>query len=234
MESRDVLTGIGRSWRLIVDLELAETISNAGPLEVSQEFRDLLLRSDTTYAAIYRAGLRLSHYNFLLNDLSYFQFSWSKPDELRYAYYPNPFSVGGGGSNIETFEKLRSALVFEQTNSEDYLTELSEAKPEIRAPLIRYENAPLAYKELSHPCSHFHIGYHAENRWAINRVLSPLVFTLLILKHYYRANWDKHWKLEKDTMKNELELKLIEEKTKCKPVRAEEFSNLETRSFHFA
>src|SRR6266436_2332379 len=105
MERRDVQNGINRSWKIVDLLDLGETFSNGAPLEINEEFRDLILSNETDFTQIYLAGLNLSHYNFLIADYSYFQFSCLGRDRVRYAYYPNPFA----GSDVD-FKRRRQLV----------------------------------------------------------------------------------------------------------------------------
>src|SRR5208282_3394242 len=76
--------GIFRSWKAVDELGMGETFASPAPLGVVDEFRKLILSDDADYIAVYLTGLRLSHYNFLLTDYSYFQFSYSNIDCVRY------------------------------------------------------------------------------------------------------------------------------------------------------
>ena len=86
MDRSDVVRGINRTWETAERLDIAETFGNAGPLPVKDEFRDLLFSADTLYVDAYLAGLSMSHYNVLLSDYSYFQFSWEREGYVRYAF----------------------------------------------------------------------------------------------------------------------------------------------------
>jgi hypothetical protein len=229
MERHEVQNGIYRSWEIVDSMDLGETISNGAPLGVNEDFRNLILSSETSYLSIYLAGLNLSHYNFLLIDYSYFQFSWSSPDNLRYAYYPNPFE-----GTATDFKRRRELVESGLITQDEYLSILRDAGLDPRAPLLRYEHAPSQYEALHHPCSHFHIGHHADNRWALNRLLTPLAFTLLILKQYYGSEWREIGYDEGNECSNVFETKLIEEKTRCRQIENTLFSALETRSFFFS
>ncbi len=199
---------------------------------MNEEFRDKVLSEETAYSDTYLTGLRLSHYNFMLNDYSYFQFSWDREAHVRYAYYPNPYAGGAGG--LETFRRRRELLDAGMINLEEYLALFWDDPPEARAPLIRYENAPDQYKALKHPCSHFHIGNHGDDRWALNRILTPRAFTLLVLKLYYGPIWRERGQDETNEFGNTLEGALIAEKTDCRPVADTMFTNIERRSFFFS
>ncbi len=234
MDRRDVQSGIAKSWTAVQDLSLGETFSNPSPLGVNQEFRDLVLSEDVDYATIYLRGLSLSHYNFLLSDYSFFQFSWSMDNNVRYAYYPNPFATGRK-NGIETFKRRRKLVEDGHLTQEEYLSLLHDDQAELRVPLIRYENAPGQHKGLAHPCSHFHIGHHGDNRWALNRILTPVAFTLLVLKQYYGNEWRILGEAEDDEYGNVFESMLINEKQlNCRIIGGELFVGAETRSFFFS
>jgi hypothetical protein len=189
MDRHDVQHGIMRARDAVESLGLGETISNPSPLEVNEEFRNVILDGASTYFDMFMCGLKLSHYNFLLSDYSYFQFSWSERNHVRYAYYPNPFMPQGEEGAASQIKRLQELLQAEMITYEEYLSILRDAKADPRAPMLRYENAPDQHKGLMHPCSHFHIGSNADGRWAINRVLTPVAFTLLIFKHFYTWAW---------------------------------------------
>jgi hypothetical protein len=226
MERREVQNSIYRSWEMVDLMDIGETFSNGASLEVNEEFRDLVLSDERSYITVYLSGINLSHYNFLLTDYSYFQFSWSPSDSVRYAYYPNPFE--GSGAD---FKRWRELVESDLITQDEYLSILRDARLDPRVPLLRYEYAPDQYKQLHHPCSHLHIGHQADNRWALNRLLTPRAFTLLILKHYYGAVWRDIGRDESDECGNSFETALIDEKTNCRPIRDALFSALEARSF---
>src|SRR4051812_35829777 len=92
MDARSVQRSINRAWRVIAGLEIGSAFANPTSLRVSEEFRDLSLSENTRYEDIYRKGMELVHYNFMLTDYSYFQFSWFGKENVRYAFYPNPFA----------------------------------------------------------------------------------------------------------------------------------------------
>lgn len=233
MQSSDVRSGIQRSWEIIRELDLGETYSNPLPLVVEAQFRDAILSADARYIDVYLLGLNLSYYNFLLTDFSYFQFSWDKVDHVRYAYYPNPF-LGPTDASIEEFRRRRGLVESGDITHEEYLALLRDRPAQFRVPALRYENSPEQRRELEHPCSHFHIGYHGEDRWALNRVLSPLAFTLLIVKHYYGLAWQVYGDEPDGPYQNKLEARLAREKAdKCVPVVDALFSKLEEKSFFF-
>ena len=232
MQSSDVRSGIQRSWEIVNALDLGETFSNPLPLAVDEQFRDIVL-SDATYIEVYLAGLSRSHYNFLLVDYSYFQFSWEKLDHIRYAYYPNPF-LGPAEASISEFKRRRELVESGLITHEEYFALLRDSPAQFRIPAFRYENSPDQRQELRHPCSHMHIGHHGEDRWALNRVLTPFAFTLLVLKHYYSPSWREMGDDPADPYGNSFEARLAQEKSaKCALVPAALFSPKEATSFFF-
>jgi hypothetical protein len=168
-----------------------------------------------------------------MSDYSFFQFSWSGTDRVRYAYYPNPF-IAGRKDELDNFRRRRELVEAGMITHEEYLSLLRDAPVESRVPVIRYENAPDQHNGLRHPCSHFHIGHHSDNRWALNRILTPLAFTLLVLKHYYGAEWSRRGSDERDSHGNVFESRLIEEKKNCRPILGSFFSEAEAKSFFFS
>ena len=234
MDRREVQSGINRSWSFVESLGIGETISNPSPLAVEEEFRRLVLSDEPSYKDVYMAGLRLSHYNFLLSDYSFFQFSWEAENKVRYAFYPNPFASGNGVNGLSKIRRYDELLRAELITYEDYLSLLRDAEADLRIPLIRYENAPDQHRGLSHPCSHIHIGFHSDNRWPLNRVLTPFAFSMYIVKQYYGDIWRANGIDEADETGSRFERELINEKANCRPVREGLFLDIESRSFYFS
>lgn len=231
MNRHDVENGIHRSWSFLEALALAESFSNPGILPINEEFRDISLDISTKYTSLYLTGLRLSHYNVLLSDHSFLQFGGEDGSNLRYAYYPNPFASPGEG--IAKFKKIRELFDADLITLEQYHALLNDAQPELRVPLMRYENAPSQWRALKHPCSHFHIGHHSDNRWALKRILTPLAFTMIIAKQYYPDEWTLADGIDENNFENSLEGKLIAERQNCQIIGDDLFTDPEERSFHF-
>lgn len=188
MDRQTFERGVAAAWGAAQKLNLGETFSNGGTLAVNPEFRDLILDHDTNYEDIFLFGLRNSYYNFLLSDHSFFQFSWFKDSDVRFAYYPNPY-LGSQANQLLMYKRRLELFQAEFISYEEFLQLLGEAAGMGRVPVIRYENSPDQYRELEHPCSHFHIGLHGDDRWAVRRLLSPHMFALLVLRNYYGSTW---------------------------------------------
>jgi hypothetical protein len=100
---------------------------------------------------------------------------------MRYAFYANPFASVGLDETL---------AVYDGSDYELYLQLLEENEDRGDALVIRYEVAERDYIELRHPVSHFHVGLH-EGRWPVDKILSPLAFTMLIAKLFYPSAWSE-------------------------------------------
>lgn len=229
MDRRVIVEGIGASWRFLSDCTLAESFASADPLGVDEEFRDLILGSDSTHELLYSFCLRKSHFNILLFDHSFFQYGWSSLDHVRFAYYPNPHVSGLDALN--KFRRYREMLADGTIMDDDFGQLVRGMAYRGSVPIFRYENAPSQYVPFNHPCSHLHIGLHSENRWAVRRQLTPLAFTMLIIKHYYAEEWGLGVPVGSLDGANLFEQQLCEERGRCRIVS--EFSTDEERAFHF-
>ena len=233
MDRNNFEASIGKAWSKAERLNLTETFSNGGSLVVDEEFRNLILRTDSKYEDVFLFGLTRSHYNFLLADHSFFQFTWNAINDVRYAFYPNPY-VGAGTQKLVRYKKTSELLAAEFISYEDFLRLLDDERGQGRVPVLRYENAPGQYKALVHPCSHLHIGMHGEDRWAVRRLLSPLAFTMIVLRNYYGAEWGALGGQNPATGMNVLDEELIQERQRCALLDEEFFTPLEGSAFHIA
>ncbi|QVM89727.1 DUF2290 domain-containing protein [Pseudomonas entomophila] len=232
MTREDVITGIANAWRIAEKLTISEIFSNPAPLPINHEFRDIILSPQATYIDVYNKALKLSHYNILLSDYSFFQFSIEGENNVRYAFYPNPY-VSNGDEYHNWFESRQEMVQAGMLGHEEFLSLLSDKVGIGSVPLLRYENAPAQRTKFHHPCSHFHIGFHSENRWAVRRLLTPSAFALLVYKHYYGANWRTAGDDDDAHVSNSLERILIDEKTRCNIIHDDLFDAIEERTFYF-
>ncbi len=190
------------------------------------------VRDDLPYSQLFLVGLEHGDYNFLLCDSSYLQFALDERDgesTLRYAFLPNPIEV----ESYEDF--LRSnGIDVEEVGSEflEYYEDFARSQPVVhRVPTIRYELDRRSYAELRHPCAHFHLGTHGENRWPVARVLTPLAFSLHIAKMFYGSAWARHF--DSSSGINPLDDRLSEEKLHCAELSESYFSARERRHLFF-
>ncbi|MGV1777152.1 DUF2290 domain-containing protein [Agrobacterium fabrum] len=153
----------------------------------SEAFNKISLTT-TVYENVFEAGLSLSHYNFILRDLAFFQFSHSSEQEWALAYYPNP-RISGCPDALQVFTDLKAELEHGELSEEEFSSLASSLHVGNYIPRIRFEYSQIQYRPVRHPGAHFHIGMSGEDRWSSSRKLSPLTFGLLIAKHYYPELW---------------------------------------------
>lgn len=232
MNRQEVQSGINKTWKLADSLGIASVFSNPNLLPLSTEFRDKILSADSTYIDVYLSAMNLSHHNIILTDYSYFQFSMEREGYVRYAYYPNPF-ISGKDSDTTTFKKYTELLQSELISHEDYLNLLDSQRSINGKPMWRYENAPDQRKRFFHPCSHFHIGFHSENRWPLKRALTPLAFSMLVFKQYYGEHWRTFGDDDDPDIGNSFERALIKERQNCHIIPDNLFEKIEEQAFHF-
>lgn len=153
----------------------------------SAEFNKISLTTQI-YADLFESGLSLSHYNFLLKDLAYFQFSYRSSSEWALAYNPNP-RISGCPDALEEFLSLRESAERGEITDEDFSALASSIDVGNYVPRIRFEYSESQSRPIRHPTAHFHIGMSGEDRWSSSRKISPRSFGLLIAKHYYPEIW---------------------------------------------
>ena len=171
--------------KLLADID---ELRQAGPfysLKASSAFKRASLRA-RSYRDVYDAGAANQDFNCMLNDGSYFQFTETSTNELRYAYYPNPYQFVEYLSERDVASML---LEDEEISQEEFDQLISESIFTSDVPLIRYDLSMSQYCSNYHPAAHLHVGFYVENRWAVRRVLTPLAFMLDVLHHYYPKIW---------------------------------------------
>ncbi|OPA87541.1 hypothetical protein BFW88_18780 [Pseudomonas fluorescens] len=233
MNRQEVQSGINKTWDLADKLGLAAAFSNPNLLPLNIEFRDAILSAESTYIDVYLTAMNLSHHNIILSDYAYFQFSMERDGYVRYAYYPNPF-ISGTESETTSFRKLTELFENEFISHEQYLSLLDSKKNLNGKPMWRYENAPDQRKRFFHPCSHFHIGFHSENRWPLKRTLTPLAFSMLVFKQYYGEEWRLLGDDDDPEISNSFERALIRERQNCHVVSDDLFEKIEEQAFFFS
>ncbi len=171
--------------KLKLDLQHGPRVS----LVVSDELKKIS-RSTLHYKDIYNRIAEYSEFNLMLMDRSCFQFfekvNHLGQQEVRYAYYPNPYKFAEFQKELKDCNELLELQVITQ---EEYNQLICEATFTHDIPSVRYDYSPSQYDKKFHPASHFHIGFHGENRWPISRILTPYTFFLKILAMYYLDTW---------------------------------------------
>ena len=221
-------SSIGKAWTHYNGLNLGLSYIMPSALPVEEQFRMVALDPQSTYSLVYRTALFASHYNFILRDHSFFQFS-NQNNSLRYAYYPSPIPQQ---KVLEETESLEAGLY----TYDEYLERITMEQHEPDKPLVRYEYAPSQFIEDVHPTAHFHIGLHSNNRWPIASALTPEAFALLIGKLYYSEHLDTgELVAELDTthilgISNKLR---TSKRDDCRNIPDDLFTPLERQGFYF-
>lgn len=184
MKIKDFNKSILAATQIAEKLGVEPQCINPSSLPINWEFRDYALDLGVNYHELYKKGLELKHYNIILKDFSYFQysifFSGKRTFSIRHAFYPNPFPVA---------EPMIEAAPQEQSTEEWAM--LQAGQESLRSGLfcLRYDYSKEQYVPLEHPCAHFHFGHLVSGRWAARRILSPLAFAQIVLRHVYPDRW---------------------------------------------
>lgn len=140
------------------------------------------------YIEAYRFGVEKLFYHILLFDESFIQFKFSEKN-IRYSYYECPFkylsyeeylkSCGFDYEEVgESFRNEYDQFILE-TDMKNYILP------------IRYEYSEIEYTPGLHPSSHVHFGVDTDVRIPVSTKITPLVFTLFVLKHCYYKEWKR-------------------------------------------
>ncbi len=234
MNRRDFLNSVRRGKNIIEETGFLRTVSSIDSLPVTEQYRRIALDPSATYEKIYLAGLELVQYNFVMNDYSYFQFSLLKedPTEVRLAFFPNPYSDFTESYTPELEEALEDGVY----SFEEYAQVLAEENPRHDVPALRFEVNAGQYKELDHPYAHLHLGRHEDNRWPVARILTPYMFTLLIIKQFYRYKLADCRRVPGPggSEISQYDVDIINEVANCRAVSPELFTATERRQPHLA
>lgn len=233
MNAGDIIAGIRHSWDFLKLSEIGQIFSNPAPMSASDEFKAIASDPRAKYEEVYLVGLRDTQYNFVLEDYSFIQIGGVSDNTLRYAYYPNPF-LGSSTAAIVELAELREFVEEGAIDVDEFLHLVAELRSTQHPPLLRYENSSEQYQDLIHPCSHFHFGHHADNRWPVRRILTPHAFTLIVIKHFYSDKWQGAGKIRRGKTRLSLDDLMALEKPNCRLLPDDLFSATAGRHFHFA
>ncbi|OEE76718.1 DUF2290 domain-containing protein [Vibrio genomosp. F6] len=195
-------SSISRSAALCAELGISPTVITPTSLKVNDKFNHVALSSTATHESIYFAGLDYSHYNFILSDYSYFQFSYVQifnndlledKFELRLAFYPNPINTADDGLPESTVNQLlafNEMFLDDDWTFEEYSQALCELQVNVTVPIIRYDMSEDQFQRINHPKAHMHIGVNNTSRIATEKIFTPELFTAFILSNFYRDQWE--------------------------------------------
>ncbi|CAN5118074.1 DUF2290 domain-containing protein [soil metagenome] len=233
MNVNDIKAGIRKSWGYLKHCEVGLVFSNPAPLVASDLFKAIALSDVATYEEIYLTGLREGQYNIALFDYSFVQFGGADENSLRYAYYPNPF-LGSSTDAVSELAELRTYVEDGTILVEDFLHLVADLRSSQHPPLLRYENSFDQYIDLQHPCSHLHFGHHAENRWPLQRIVSPQAFTLLVIKQFYPRFWEDCGMMKVGQDDRTFDELMVLERQDSRVLPDEFFSEVATRQFYIS
>jgi len=227
MRRGDFARSISKAGAFLQKIDFLRTMRNPTSLIVSKDFNKIALNHVVKHDELYFSALELNYYNILLSDYSVLQFSMStegEAPELRLSYIPNPsMSVELEPTNptndIRLYEELFRAG---DIDFEEFSQALSEMELCFSAPVIRVDASYQQFKKIHHPAVHMHIGLNNTSRLALDRVWSPFLFTLFIIKNFYNDIW-----LPNSDDDFSLEALLISEKDKLNQLDGEHFCQIQ-------
>ncbi|MBV9759159.1 MAG: DUF2290 domain-containing protein [Acidobacteriaceae bacterium] len=144
------------------------------------------LRNSASYIDAYNLYLTLQAYDFLLDDGSFFFFRRKPLDQslLSYGYFECPYR----GVSYSDFTSSRGEPG--EGAWQDYEEYCAQRPRRLHILPLRYDWSPALYREGAHPASHLHMGYESELRLAVDAVLTPVQFVLIIIRHFYVRTWE--------------------------------------------
>lgn len=231
MKEVDLVPQIRKAWTYAKALEIDELFSGPTALNPSDEFKVLAVSEIVTYEELYLVGLRDGQYNILLRDFSFFQFGIGRVDDVRFAYFPNPF-LGAAQDAVAKLHEMREYVTEGVISMEEFLHSISEIRQPRHPPLVRYEYSKDQYVETSHPCSHMHLGLHGENRWPVRRHLTANAFVLLVFRLFYLRYWMKAGKVKECKEKTTMDAILETARAESRILGDDEFSEVEAQRFY--
>lgn len=216
MNEGKLINSLDESIRLLRKVDLVRNVSEKNRKIVSckkfsESFRRIALKDN--YVHIFRTGLEHKDYDILLNDYSYFQFSY-EPDNkvIRMCYYPNPYKIKTYFDYLVKVIGFEESEIDEWDNSfeEDFEHYLVEEKPTSNIYPIRYDYNESCYdsdKPLKHHVSHLHIGISNDIRIGADIELTPLSFTCLVINWFHLSCWKRNMETIEEII-NELKNKI--------------------------
>jgi hypothetical protein len=226
-------------YKILNSLSISKEFQKTKRGEYSQEFLNIMYHN--FYNEIYDVALNNFDYDILLNDDSFFQFSF-RNENVSMAFYPKPIIYKSykdfitdiynedliSMSELELFEFENNTLSDGDFYSEyeQYLLEkqtLSNIVP------LRFDFDNKYYHPVYHPLCHLHIGCSNDIRIAFDKHPTPHLFGLFVLKNYYPNSF-----FDIDEVKNKIiNPKIVfPDKKTCIDVSAHKFID-EDKIFYF-
>lgn len=239
MEQKNFDSGIVRAMEICTRLNLEPRMVAPVSLKVNKNFNNVALMSGATHEEIFFAGLNEGYYNFILNDFSYFHFSFrevksqpgkpqlSYPYEIRMAFYPNPMNTStytdSPDSPTDLLQTYHQYYLEDEWSFEEYTQALCELRSNITTPILRYDLSEDQHKRITHPIAHLHLGVNNSSRIATNKVFTPELFTTFVLSNFYRVQWEL-------TSGSDLKLDIeyLRTKSNCKNITSDFYCDIQS------
>lgn len=224
---------IADAYKFLKNMGLARACLNTNSLPVSDEFNRASLKGTPSHDDLFFKGLELRHYNFLMSDYSFLQFSLTSEgpeEELRLAYYANPMSDNSDNQPTNPHEdivELEEMFTQGDIDFEEFTQALSENTVNISSPIIRYDVSFNQFQQIKHPISHLHLGINNSSRVATNRIFTPKFFTMFIVRTFYYH----YWNLSQD--EHELDIVFSNEKNKLNLLTGDNFCHTQKGLLNF-
>ena len=166
-----------------------QNIYRASNSKYSYEFINLA-RGDN-YAPMYRCAIENDDYDYLLNDGSFFQFSYDvcpreKHEVIRLAFYPSIYEYTYEDFLVKELDKRIDEC--DSDYHDVYQQFISEQDPVIKT-VFRYDYDVSLYKKQIHSAAHIHFGNEEGIRIPINSQLRPSAFVKMAIEYYYPNKW---------------------------------------------
>jgi hypothetical protein len=205
MDRKDYDVSINESRKLLSSVNL---FMNPWAYRVSTNFIDAF-RNNVPYNQAYKIWIRDLSYHFLFIDGSFIQFNVEYDEKglyaARYWYYQNPYEF------ISYEDYLNLSWIDPKEADEVFISYyeqfLAEQTLNYRSIHFRYDFSRNQYIKSIHPASHLHFWENRTFRLPSSITLTPLLFTLLVVKQMYIEEWERN-------MTNILAI-LRKEKWKC-------------------
>ncbi|MDR6195894.1 DUF2290 domain-containing protein [Siphonobacter sp. SORGH_AS_0500] len=189
-------TSFRMSYKLIEDIGLLRQkgIKVLHKDDVSPEFKRISQKRD--YFLTYKTAIKNFDYDFLLEDQSIFQFSYTCVEgaifNFRYAFFQNPQEYVSYQDFLLSHDLINDFQTVEDVGAmfySEYEQFLTEQQINTSSTSIRYDLDFKNYSPLIHSTSHIHIGNYNDIRIPCDKIITPYKFTLFVLKHCYYYKW---------------------------------------------
>ena len=191
----NIQIGFDKGARLLKEFNLLEELNFSKKMvfestKFSKEF--IKISQDEDYKKIFDIAIKKRDYDILLNDDSFFQFSYTEKGNkiigVRYAFYEAPYEV------LNYYEYIKEiGFGYEEVGEElreEYEQYYSEATLKKQTVPIRYDYEDKG-SSLIHSKSHIHIGHGNDIRIPCNKIIRPEVFIWFIIRHIYFSEYKK-------------------------------------------